>query len=401
MRLNGRISIVILCIAAFIGCSKQSQGTVDKQPHSRNEVISFKKIVTLDTAQIKALADDRVLDDDIKYGITCYKLSFWTLYEKELVPSDALVVIPDYAEGDTARIATYFHGTVIPISGLGIEGNLPSFFNGENGNQDVRRVVLPLASAGYCVIAPDYTGYGPTADREHPFIYYPELAKSCLDGLFAAKKVLDDMFTLPSPADLYLCGWSQGGGAALYMQRYFESMAGSPFRIKATSTLAGPFNVNHFICEVLNNPGKIYAPMALYTWAGYSINRFDPDLYRPTDQIFRIRIYNQIGAFLMMSNTPEEVFQDFFVKNILNNADTEFIQAMAKCSTSHGWRPVAPIYIHHGTDDPIVPFFNAQDAYDSLSLVGKVSLLPKQGGGHDTFVAEYTSQTIDEFLENH
>lgn len=356
----------------------------------------------------------------LKYDVDFYIVNYYTQYgltdSRILTPSivyaRALLLVPKGIPENEARLAIYCHGTVLPvpeITGL-INMGTPADFTGENGSEDVTSCALPLASAGYVVVCPEYTGYGPTADKDHPFVYYPELMMSAYDSIIAAQKALTRKeyginlnlpHTMNGRTDLYICGWSQGGGLALFMQRAIEKTPTYNFRynVKATSTLAGPFNVYRFLTEMLKNGDHTYLVMALYGWAGYSINMFCPELQRPMDLIFRPSIYDQNDAFILFGNTPNDLFQQFFVQHILDGSDEDFINALKKDSTNEGWTPGAPVFLHHGEEDSFVPCFNSEDAYNGLKdkAVRGITFYKYIEEDHATFVPAYMSRTIDEF----
>lgn len=392
-------SIIMLLIA---GCSdlKYKDGPEKVFPE-RGKTVSVTENVKLSLDKVKEIVGDKNLCDELKYGVTCYKVRYRTLYENEMVDADALLIVPDYEITDTPRYAAYFHGTILPFKlEPFVFTGLPSDFKGSTDSKDIIYCALPLAAAGYCVVTPDYTGYGPTAGQDHPFIYYPELFKSAVDGLRACRNVLKDNLNVNvDDRKIWLSGWSQGAGLSLYAQREFESNGNSTFEVMANSTLAGPFNIVHFITDMMKNPNKLYLAIALYSWATYAINRFDENLQRPTDQLFRLDIYDQTGSLLVMSNTPEELFQDFFMKHISDGMDRDFTNALLETSTSSGWTPKANIYMFHGTDDILVPYFNMTDAVEGLKNSGKVTAFTEEGGGHDTFVPKYMARTIELFGE--
>lgn len=360
------------------------------------------------------------LKKQLKYDVDFYIVTFYTQYgldgskmmRKKLVYSRALMLVPKGLSKEETRLAVYCHGTVLPVPEITtlFDMGTPADFTGDNGSQDVRFCALPLASAGYVVVCPEYTGYGPTAGMDHPFVYYPELIMSASDGLHACVKALEDPdFGLnydfrnknTGKRDVYLCGWSQGGGLALYMQKEMENNAAYSYgyNVKATSTIAGPFNIYRFLTEMLQNSNKTYLLMALYGWAGYSINMFCPDLQRPMDLIFRPSIFDQRDAFILFGNTPGDLFQEFFSQHILDGTDEEFIKVLYDDSTYKGWSPKAPVFLHHGSIDNVVPCFNSEDAYNGLkdSAQGGISLFKYTGENHTTFVPAYMSRTIDEF----
>lgn len=394
------ITGLVFVIVAAQGCSKKFNYDIDPDvddPH-RAEIVQISKNVSLSKEDVCGIAGDKSLCDRIKYGVDCFKVTYKTLYENKVVLTDALLIVPQYSESDTPRYAAYFHGTIVPFPFKTFETAIPSNFSGKTDSKDMMYCAMPLAGSGFCVAIPDYTGLGRTGDVDHPFVCYPELYKSALDGVKACRKALIDSLDVGiDNKKIWLTGWSQGAGMSLYFQKKIEAAKlGSQFTIMANSTLAGPFSMEHFISDMMSNPDKVYLIMALYSWATYSLNRFSNGLHRPLDQIFRLDIYDQKSAILVLS-TPGELYQDFFLKNIKNGNDAAFIQAMSASSTSSGWTPVAPVYMHHGKEDILVPYFNMEDAYNGLKHSGSVFTYTDEKGGHDTFVPRYMSHTIDIF----
>lgn len=371
---------------------------------------------TTDLGKDYSSYETKQIEEQLKYDVDYYILPYITAYglegskvhSPELVAARALVLVPkDVPEGEL-RLAAYFHGTVLPVPQITniFDMGTPADFRGDNGSQDVRHCALPLASAGYCVICPEYTGYGPTSGRDHPFVYYPELWQSSYDSLVAGYEFLTDPtygINASLTRDIYLTGWSQGGGMALYAQRDLESRRHylGDFNVKGTSTIAGPFNVYRFLTEMLEHSHQAYLLMALYGWAGYAINMFCPTLQRPMDQIFRPSIYDQTDAFIQFGNTPDDLFQQFFAQNVLNGKDEVFINALKDDSTYEGWEPKAPVWLHHGAQDNVVPCFNSEDAYKGLkdSAQQGIHLYLYKDLDHTNFVPSYISRTIEEFSQ--
>lgn len=418
---------IMALIALFLlsACEKQGE-EIDPAKVSRAELRSIEYKGHLTVPQIRevmgkdAFVDSLAYDSKLKYEVNYYKLTYYTDYEgKMMVPAEALLLIP--TDAPKTRLAVYFHGTVLPISMLTdvFSMGAPSTFDGSNGNQDIRQCGLPLASSGFCVIMPDYVGYGLTEYLDHPFVYYPELAKSAMDGVVCAQKLIKDDFIAPSDKklfgssikndpgmDLWMCGWSQGAGMSMYAQREIEEgrLYSYKFNVKANSMLAGPFNVERFVMNVLENPDKPLLMIMLYSWFGYSYNRFCPALKRPFDQMFRPKIVDQEDAFMVFGSTPRDLFTGFFIQHVVDGTDKAFLNALKETRTDIGWVPKAPIYMHHGAADIVVPCFNSEDAYKGLHNddpeKNKAHLYLYKGENHGTFVPTYMSKTIEAFQAN-
>lgn len=390
------LSIAALCLTA---CAKFPTWQGDLQGRQRGELLNSRLNVSLSKAEVVDICKD-IPDSLQKYGCECWHLDYCTLWKEDTVSAQALLIIPQGVTNN--HMALYCHGTNVPIS-VNNMGRMFSEYAGPGKGRDYEEIYhcsMPLAAAGYCTVVPEYTGFGDTAGREHPFIYAPELCKSIIDALIASKGFLlgkginiDD--------DLYISGWSQGGSAALATEKYLERDYPGLFKVRCTSTLSGPHSITAFIKHIFAEPDKFHVTEALYTWAGYVINYFDKGLGRPADQMFKLPIYDQSQALLVAGGTSREVFKDSFINCVMDDTDKAFLAALDSTSYASGWKPKAKVHIHHGTEDPIVPFINAEVAYYGLKYKegADVELHAYKGKGHFDFVAEYMTNTIHEFRE--
>lgn len=135
----------------------------------------------------------------------------------------------------------YCHGIELPSVRLNVEKITPSLYDGGVEDfRDVRNMGLTWASAGYAVFIPDYIGFGVTLGKDHPYLYYPEMFISNIDGLLAVKERLQQK-GLPYDNSLLLAGWSQGAGAAISAHKYIQENYAADFTVVASSGLAGPY----------------------------------------------------------------------------------------------------------------------------------------------------------------
>lgn len=402
--------LICLILPLLLSC-EHSKIDPEWSSHYRCESDGVEFIAHLSIDDVKknigkdASLDSLKFDEKLVYEVDAYRYWYYTSYDddKEIVRASGLMLIPSGAE--EVRYVCYCHGTVFPEKSFTDAFHLgsPSDFTGMKGNMDVYQCGVALSSAGFSVAMPDYVGYGPTSGLDHPFIYYPELYKSAVDGFIAGREILTQNEMNPGK-DIYLVGWSQGAGLALYIHRLIENnpLYRVLFNLRCTCCLSGPFDVYAFVLDLFNNPSTPRAMIALYAWSCYSINRFHKGLYRKLDQIFRGPIYDQLDAIIMFGISPYDLFNDFFMKRILDGSDTDFINGIRACTTSEGWDPVAPIYLHHGKEDSVVPCFNSVNAYNGLkdrtSSTVELYLYPKQD--HTTFVPTFASKVIDELNMN-
>ena len=81
----------------------------------------------------------------------------------------------------------------------------------------------------------------------------------------------------------------------------------------------------------------------------------------------------------------------------LNDPDDEMRRAL-RDNDRYDWKPVAPVFLHHGTQDDIVPFFCAQKAYEAMrARGGRVQLYPYLGKDHYQPVNRYVTRSLADF----
>lgn len=311
------------------------------------------------------------------------------------VKTDGILLRPKNA--DSVYFISYFHGTVIPLDVFGVKKSVPSLYNLQKGDFfEVRNIALAWASAGYTVFMPDYIGYGSTAKEEHPYIYYPELFKSCIDGMNACKTYFNDQH-LTYDNRIFLAGWLQVGGASLSSHKYTQESYSDDFQVVASSSLAGPHDCKEFLFDVFRNKDKEYPLVNTYSWALYSINTFS-GLKRPNDQIWTYPVYDQASSFNPPSKIPSKLIRESFMHKLLSGEDTGMLAEINKNVVSEGWTPVGKVFLHHGDADDVVPYFNSQRAMTGLTNAGgDLTLYTYNGGTHVSEVKNYVLTTLSDF----
>ncbi len=227
---------VVLLLAAT-GCDKEKPL---EATGARGDVLKVEELKTLTLAEVKQHTGDTLDKENqfLHYGIKCYRLTYTTIYENEPIATTALLLLPN---NDTVkrRLCVYLHGTNIPVEPVSAAQKMPSnYFKNNQKGGEVAVCAIPLASNGFSVVMPDYIGYGDTKDKEHPFVYYPELHFANIDGLRAMCRQLQ----LKGKQDVYIGGYSQGGGAALSLHYYIQTDYSGEFNVLSSSCLSGPYN---------------------------------------------------------------------------------------------------------------------------------------------------------------
>ena len=127
------------------------------------------------------------------------------------VTISGIVMVPaDIANGTTPcdAIILFNHHTI------GGPEQAPS-----QGELDVPSGILanPL-KPNYIIVMSDYIGYGSSIDHQTAYLCGDTNARNCLDGLLAARQLLDDK-QIPQGRFLFNMGYSQGGTESMYIAK--------------------------------------------------------------------------------------------------------------------------------------------------------------------------------------
>jgi dienelactone hydrolase len=389
-------SWLFICLVALTANSCKKDELLDSKP--RGTVIKTESKGTVSVSQAIANVDELNIQSSATYNVELYTITYRTVIGDKEIDSKGMIMVPQGV--DTTYLVAYFHGTQLPLNLLDFydqENVIPSNYDGGAENfSEIRNMGLSWASAGYTVFLPDYIGFGATLEKEHPYLYYPEMFKSNIDGLLATKQFLGAKGKIYDNR-LFLTGWSQGGGASLSAHKYIQEQYASDFTVVASSSLAGPHNFARFIDELLKDKDEELGISNIFSWAFYAVNKYS-DLKRPTDQLYAYPVYDQFAAIFPPSKKPSEIFNSYFLSKIIDGSDTEFRSTMNQNTFASGWTPVGKVFLHHGDADDVVYYFNSVDAKNGLTAAGgDVTLYTYPGGTHASELGNFISNTLTDF----
>lgn len=361
----------------------------------RGALISNERVGSIAKDEVKDFIDEYDASGISMHDVEVIRISYVSESKGKNVKTDGMLFLPKNA--DSVYFISYFHGTLIPLNVFGVKKAVPSLYDLQKENfYEVRNIALAWASAGYTVFMPDYIGYGSTEKEEHPYIYYPELFKSCIDGMKACKTYFNNE-QLAYDNRVFLAGWSQGGGASLSTHKFIQEGYANEFQVVASSSLAGPHDCKEFLFDVFRNKDQEYQLVNIYSWALYSINTFS-GLKRPNDQIWTYPVYDQASSFSTPSKIPAQLIREGFMHKLLSGEDTGMLAEINKNVFSEGWTPVGKVFLHHGDADDVVPYFNSERAKTGLTNAGgDVTLYTYSGGNHVSEVKNYVLNTLADF----
>ncbi|MEM8583692.1 MAG: lipase family protein [Bacteroidota bacterium] len=386
--------LLLLCTAATSGCENGDDGIVLPKSTERGHLVSYAKAGDM-TAN--AVVSAGVFEGDVSsytsYDIDLYSIVYNSLDSEELLEVSGLVIVPKGAAG-RLHLIQHHHGTIIP----GDDDEVPSTYSGgRNGSSEMYFIGATMASNGYVVSMPDYVGYGASADREHPYTVHYELAEVSVDMLRATKQLLD-ILNIEVSNDVFLTGWSEGGGAGLATHKHIQEKYADEFAVKGSSLFAGPYDYMSFVNDVLMSRNLEDEELSIYSWSLYAINNYYAELGRAPNGIWTYSVSDQIDALYVPSLKPGEVFESSFMDGITNGTDVEWITALRQNTLLEGWVPQGELFFHSGTDDFIVPHYNSVHAHEQFQSVNARSTLYEYpGGDHYRPLYDYVTTTLDDF----
>lgn len=329
----------------------------------------------------------------VKNDIKVYKITYKTKNTDgtDITASGALI-IPVVA-GPVSMISVQ-HGTITDI------GDAPSLFR--DGSEGSSFGSL-FGSMGYIIAYPDYIGYGASDNLPHPYEHRASLASASLDMLRAAKEYLRGQKEVQWDEKLYVAGYSEGGFATMSLQRKIEEEASSEFNLRASSCGAGAYDKTAFMKHIINDKTDgIAGYNSLYLWVLLTYDNIYK-LNKPASYYFTEKYAAKIAASGRNAAIAESfhlALNDSFKKALNDGTDKGFIDAIAD-NDVYNFKPKTPTQLYHGTKDPLVFFFNSENAYNAMQKLGatNVTFIKVTDGTHSSSILPFLLGTQAFFAE--
>ncbi len=380
----------------------------DHKTIERGQLLSSELVARISKDDINAYFPERKkmkgdIEEVPQYDIDLYKITYGSVYKGKLTELSGLIIVPQ--KNSSYTLLQYHHGTLLPYPAKDGWGNqdAPSLYEGNSPKAhkeqyETRLYGNYLGSHGYLVSLPDYAGYGVSANIEHPYyVVNSELAQESVDMILATKAFAEKNH-LPLNEKVALSGWSEGGAVAVATQKLIEEKYQNSIKLLANAPMSGLLNIAGGLQQIFistpqmnNNLGD---GMDFLAWLYYSYNQFAS---KPIDfdYIFKMPVSN---AFDVLKNRPSDVPSE-----VLKVLDKHSLKHMLKQARVNdlvtGWKPIAPLFIHHGTADRIVPFANNADVAlkNFTNKGGNVTLTPYERHGHVSLGLLQLKNMIAEF----
>lgn len=233
----------------------------------------------------------------------------------------------------------------------------------------------------YVLVIPDYIGYGVTVERIHPYLHGELAARNCVDMMLYTQPILDSM-ALGIPTDsIYIIGFSQGGATAMWTLRLLEEEYADRIHVKKCFAGSGPHDVASTYDEaMLKDYASVPAiiPMLIVgTIEAYGLNLnleyfANPALCNVYHKYMEKKDRDMMPIYTAMPShkvsywlTPQGMDRSQLETQVLYGG-------LLRSSLIHynickqdidsicpEWKPKAPLYVFHSTNDDLVPFVNS------------------------------------------
>jgi alpha-beta hydrolase superfamily lysophospholipase len=343
-------------------------------------------------------------------GAHAWKVMYLSqLHDGTPVAVSGIVVAPDGAAPDGGRkVVAWAHGTegggrnCAPSLPTNSAIDLNDYFTYDSPfQQDVGVPALTdMLQAGYVVVATDYQGLGTPGVQQYTVL--DSEANNVWDSVKAAQQIKQT----DAGNDVVVLGWSQGGGASVWMGQ--NTAYGAPLQLKGTAALApAADNGPQFAGQVAPGPEDSVsvahaAALQLNVYRGFLAAY--PEL-KATDVVTTAGEEALAGAGIECVNHLAYVLS--------SNVSTPF-QTLIQPTVPADWQqrlnentpgyvaPTAPVLVMQGTADTVVNPNGTTQYYERACGFGQpVEYTIYEGATHQTIPSdakgEYLSWIADRF----
>ena len=244
------------------------------------------------------------------------------------------------------------------------------------GDLSIQKV---MARSPLITISPDYYGFGITESKPQAYCISAVNAKSSVDALVAARKLLTSL-GYSWDDHIFNSGYSQGGQTAMGVVRHVAEHH-PDIHFDYTFAGAGSYDLPAtYRCFMLDSiagmPSTVVSVMLAYN------HFFHMDI--PYSEMFIEPLLSHIEDWILSKRyTREEIdalidaqsLADYIAPALLNlNSDIskQFLSVLDEDNLCHGWTPRSsePIYLFHNTQDITVPATNTLNLYHYITTHG-------------------------------
>jgi predicted esterase len=328
--------------------------------------------------------------DLLRSDVKMLKVNYNTEYKgKKLAASGVFLVSGDFNPQYPTVI--YTHGTIG-------ENSAPSLAvaNMQRYTDELILCAVLASSFNCAVLMPDYIGYGVSAATTHPYIHAASLGQASFDFIQAFKEyAADPESKLSFNNNIFITGYSEGGYAAVALQKKIQETTASGLKIEKVIAGSGPYDNVAFVTECLKLTSNLDAKfISSYLWTlgmyknDYAYSKNYNAIFSAADNALLQSKGYDFAYFhtmqLPVNTNMSLLLKPEFIDAVLQGRDTEFLNIIAENSFTN-FVPNDSLILVYGTADNWVFPINSTNTYDAMSAKGgKVMSYAFENGNHET-----------------
>jgi len=323
--------------------------------------------------------------ESAQYGYWMYKITYETI-DIHGNPHEATGTI-SYPRVDWPNIPnqafpilSYQHGTVVEksdVTSIAGEWILPAILTG----------------AGYVYVEPDYLGLG-GSEGMHPYQLKEPYGTAVVDLLRAVRHYAlfeNDQFIIND--QLFLAGYSEGGYATMAAHQIIERDYSDEFAITISFPMAGAYSMSGLMVDLMLDQQPygepFYFPYVLFAYLESYSNIGSIEEYLLPEYWFLENWFDGYHSSVeineAMPSIPITIMIPEAIDEFAANMDHPLRLSLQE-NDLWDWSPLATMYIFHGEGDELVPYANAELAYNQFIENGVENIyletIPDNFGGH-------------------
>ncbi|MDM7920900.1 MAG: lipase family protein, partial [Pyrinomonadaceae bacterium] len=285
--------------------------------------------------------------------------------------------------GAPKGLVVYCHGTTVD------RDRSPSRFKPGSEEAETLAAITGFTGGGYAVVLPDYIGLG-DHKAAHPYPLSKVNARSGVD-IIPAARALARQKSYNIGQNLFITGYSEGGGVAMALTQALQAYTGRQYRVTASAPAAGPYDLSGVTRKSMLEDTGEQVPFILRIYlTSYAVNFLVNekgmrwrDFYRntlATDLALKYRsgptddgLIKNIGIITTLTrseNRLSNVLQPDFLRAMQRNDRRNAFVRILQENNVYNWTPRNPMLLLAIDGDTVVSQENTAVAYNTMRKRG-------------------------------
>lgn len=344
-------------------------------------LVSSQRVGTVSAAQINRRASEvfgSSAPEQFRGSLNLYNVTYRSVDAngRNAVLS-GMVVIP--SGGAPKGLVVFNHGT------MAYNGSVPSRLTDKTKGGEPELAMLAFASGGYAIAMPDYIGQGDHTGG-HPYPANVTNARAGMDLIKPARDV-GRRNGLDIGRQLYVTGYSEGGGVAMAQTRELERSSDPAYSVTASAPASGPYDLSGTTLDWMIDQPTDQAGFVIRTYLLgymiYSVHKLKgvkiTDYFKPS-MAFAINnsyggktkdddIIKRLGVTAVLMRSKNNLFNVTTpkFKRAAESADVrDPAVKMLRDNNAYDWSPRSPMLMINLEGDTVVTDENSKKAFRTM-----------------------------------